>query len=105
MTLQVIYTRLQTLEIPVAYLSFKSAQNPPFLVYYCSGSKKHGADDKNMISDDEITIELYTDAKDIALEKQIEKLFNDVELAKAEVWLDDENLIMISYEFTTINKE
>ena len=105
MTLQETYARLQTLGIPVAYRVFKSAQEPQFLVYYLDNSRKHGADSLNLISDDNIIIELYTDSKNIALEKQIESLFSDVELSKIESWIEDENLLMIAYEFTTINKE
>ena len=33
MTLIDVYTRLQTLDLPVAYMAFKSAQNPPYIVY------------------------------------------------------------------------
>ena len=105
MILQERYATLQTLGIPVAYRVFKSAQEPPFLVYYLDNSRKHGADSLNLISDDNIIIELYTDSKNIALEKQIESLFSDVELSKIESWIEDENLLMIAYEFTTINKE
>lgn len=105
MTLIDVYARLQTLNLPVAYMAFKSAQNPPYIVYYESGSNFHGSDEKNYIKDMAVVIELYSESKDMALEKQIEDLFSDVELSKSEdVWIDDEQLIMTTYEFTTINK-
>lgn len=106
MTLIDVYTRLGTLNIPLAYLAFKSAQNPPYIAYYESGSNFHGSDDKNYIKDMTVVIELYSETKDMALEKQIEDLFSDVELNKSEdIWIDDEQLIMVTYEFTAINKE
>lgn len=37
MKLSEVYTRLETLNKPLAYLAFKSAQSPPFLVYYENG--------------------------------------------------------------------
>lgn len=105
MTLIDVYTRLQTLNLPVTYMAFKSAQNPPYIVYRESGASFHGSDEKNHIKEMNVVIELYSESKDMALEKQIEDLFSDVELSKSEdVWIDDEQLIMTTYEFTTINK-
>lgn len=106
MTLIDVYTRLGTLNIPLAYLAFKSDQNPPYIVYYESGANFLGSDEKNYIKDMAVVIELYSESKDMALERQIEDLFSDVELNKSEdIWIDDEQLIMVTYEFTTINKE
>lgn len=106
MTLIDVYTRLQTLNTPVAYMAFKSAQSPPYIVYCESGSNFHGSDEKNYIKDMNVTIELYYENKNTQIEKSIENLFSDVELNKSEdIWIDDEQLIMVTYEFTTINKE
>ena len=105
MTLIDVYTRLGTLNIPLAYLAFKSVQNPPYIVYYENGANFHGSDEKNYIKDMNVVIELYSESKDMTLEKQIESLYSDVELNKSEdVWIKDEQLIMTRYEFTTINK-
>ena len=105
MTLIDVYTRLQTLDVPVTYLAFKSAQSPPYIVYYESGANFHGSDEKNYIKDMTVVIELYCENKNTQIEKSIENLFSDVELSKSEdVWIEDEQLIMVTYEFTTINK-
>lgn len=105
MTLIDVYTRLGTLNIPLAYLAFKSVQNPPYIVYYESGANFHGSDEKNYIKDMTVVIELYCENKNTQIEKSIENLFSDVELSKSEdVWIEDEQLIMVTYEFTTINK-
>jgi len=106
MILQDIFTRLQTLNTPVAYMAFKSAQDPPYIVYRESGASFHGSDEKNYIKDMNVTIELYCENKNTQIEKSIENLFSDVELSKSEdIWIDGEQLIMVTYEFTTINKE
>lgn len=105
MKLSEVYTRLETLNKPLAYLAFKSAQSPSYIVYYENGANFHGSDEKNYIKDMTVVIELYSESKDMALERQIEDLFSDVELNKSEdIWIDDEQLIMVAYKFTTINK-
>ncbi|MDO5559419.1 MAG: hypothetical protein Q4F95_07450 [Oscillospiraceae bacterium] len=107
MTLTDVYNRLKLIkDVPVAYLAFKSAQNSDYIVYYESGANFHGSDERNHIKEMNVTIELYTDKKNRALEKRIEDLFSDVELSKgADAWIDDEQMLMVTYEFMTINKE
>ncbi len=105
MTLIDVYTRLGTLNIPLAYLAFKSAQSPPYIVYRESGARLHGSDDKNYIKDMTVVIELYAAKKDAATEESIEALFSDVELSKSEdIWIEGEQIVMVAYTFTTINK-
>ena len=67
---------LNTLEIPVAYSHFKDLAQTPFLVYYVQNEDIRGADNKNMLSEKNIRIELYSDLKNIELEEQIEKIDN-----------------------------
>jgi len=105
MKLSEVYTRLGTLNKPVAYLAFKSAQSPPYIVYYENGANFHGSDEKNYIKDMTVVIELYSESKDMATEESIEALFSDVELSKSEdIWIEGEQIVMVTYTFTTINK-
>ena len=105
MKLSEVYTRLETLNKPLAYLAFKSAQSPPYIVYRESGARLHGSDDKNYIKDMAVVIELYAAKKDAATEESIEALFSDVELSKSEdIWIEGEQIVMVTYTFTTINK-
>lgn len=105
LTLAEIYEKLCTLNIPVAYLSFTQPQSLPFCVYYESGGDIYGADNKNLIERKNITIELYSEKKNPALERQIEDLFSDTELTKqADIWIESEKMIETIYEFEVINK-
>ena len=105
MKLSEVYTRLETLNKPLAYLAFKSAQSPPYIVYRESGARLHGSDDKSYIKDMTVVIELYAAKKDAATEESIEALFSDVELSKSEdIWIEGEQIVMVTYTFTTINK-
>lgn len=105
MELQEIYQKLSQLEIPVAYLNFKTPQKLPFCVYFESGAEIQGADCYNLFRNVEIVIELYCKYKNIELERKIEKLFRDCELEKtADTWLKDEEMHMVGYRFETIQK-
>ena len=49
----------------------------------------------------EITVELYSDKKNVQLERQIENLFSDREIQKAaDTYLDDEEMFLTAYSFT-----
>lgn len=105
MNLIEVCDRLKTLKIPIAYKAFKSKVTPPYAVYYEDGAVLHGSDERNYIKDMNVTIEFYSEVKGLENEAAIEKLFNDVELIKStDTWLDDEQLYMIVYNFTTTNK-
>lgn len=105
MDLNEIYSKLKTLDIPVSYLKFNKPQKLPFVVYFEAGGDVEGADTLNLFRRVEITVELYTDKKDISLERKIESLFRDVELEKAvDTYLPDEEMFMTAYTFETIQK-
>lgn len=102
MELSEIYQKLCTVGVPVAYLRFRKPQKLPFIVYYESGSEIRGADGYNMLRETKITIELYFETKDIATERRIEELFRDTEITRSpDTWLDDEQMYMSSFSFTT----
>lgn len=103
MELKEIRDRLLSLEIPVAYLRFKSAQKLPYIVYYESDTEIRGADHYNLYRDVEITIELYTEDKDPQLERRLENLFREEEIDKeCDTVLEDENMLLAAFSFRTI---
>lgn len=103
MELSEIKSKLDTLKIPVAYMCFNKPQSLPFAVYYESGTDIKGADNYNLYRDVTITIELYTEKKQPALERQLENLFRDTEIRKVEdKYIKDEDMFLISFEFDTI---
>lgn len=105
MELSEIYTRLKRLNIPTAYLRFSKPQNLPFQVYYETGGEVTGSDNYNLFRRITINIELYTEKKDITLERAIEAEFRDVHLDKqGDIYLEDEDMHMAAYSFDTIQK-
>ena len=105
MELSEIYTRLKRLNIPTAYLRFSKPQKLPFQVYYETGGEVTGSDNYNLFRRITINIELYTEKKDITLERAIEAEFRDVPLDKqGDIYLEDEDMHMVAYSFDTIQK-
>ncbi|MBR1592817.1 MAG: hypothetical protein IJ666_07395 [Ruminococcus sp.] len=96
-----IYSLLKSLNIPVAYLKFDKPQKLPFMVYYEAGTEIKGADGHNLYREIEITVELYSDKKNTALERKIEALFSDREIHKdADIYISDEDMFITAYSFT-----
>lgn len=104
MELKEIAKRLKTLKIPTAYLKFTKSQKLPFAVYYEKSAEIKGADGYNLYRECDIAIELYSAARNIELEKEVETAFRDVPLDKMCAYLKDENMHMVSYEFTVTQK-
>lgn len=105
MELSEIYTRLKKVNIPTAYLRFSKPQNLPFQVYYEADGEVTGADKYNLFRRVTINIELYTEKKEITIERAIEAEFRDVPLEKqSDIYLKDEDMHMVAYSFETIQK-
>lgn len=100
MTQEQIYSLLDTLGLPVAYSHFKETKKPPYLIYLTEDTSNFGADNKVYYKIDNWVIELYTDKKDINLERRLEALLDDVELyyEKYETYIDTEKMYQVRYE-------
>ena len=95
--------------LPVAYRQFipyknKPVPNPPYLIYTITPVKAGGADNKNLYVKKQVTVELYTDAPDAALERKVEDALTTVQWTKYEDYIESESLNMVSYEFEIIEK-
>ena len=94
MTPQQINTMIESVGIPYAYYQFAddTGQQPPFICFFYGDSADLAADNTNYARIEPLYIELYTDEKDFALEKQIETLLNANELVfrKEQTYLDSE---------------
>jgi hypothetical protein len=104
MTLSEIKTKLDLLEVDVVYRASREPLSTPFIAFYETSSNLYGADNLNLLKRKGITVELYTDKKDIELEEKFESIFNFVELSKNEVYISDENVYQIIYEFEIYEK-
>ena len=65
--------------VPVARSSFHQPQAPPYIVYVFSHSDNFAADSQVYLKRDNYQVELYTEKKDIALEKWTEPRKTDIE--------------------------
>ena len=96
MTPQQINTMIESVGIPYAYHQFAddTGQQPPFICFFYGDSADLAADNTNYVRIEPLYIELYTDEKDFALEKQIETLLNanDLVFRKEQTYLDDERM-------------
>ena len=94
-----IKTKLNTLNIPVAYDHFKNKVNPPFIAYRELPPDVFLADDYNYLNFKSYEIELCTEKKDIELESSVETLLesSDIPYIKDETWDDQEKIYHIIY--------
>lgn len=101
MRLTEIAEMIASIEIPFAYRAFEegTATPCPFICYLFTGNSPEPADNKNIVKIETLTIELYTNQKDFALEEQIENVLSDHELVfdRDEEWLSDEKMQLTTY--------
>ena len=102
MTYQEVKAMVQSSGVPFAYYQFTkdTAQPTPFACWYFDGSNDEPADNTNWAKIRTLYIEIYTDAKDFALEKTVEDILAEHELfyEKSETYLGDERMMMETYQ-------
>ena len=94
---------IKKLKNKVAYNHFTEPQELPYAAYLVNRSST-GADDMHNLIQVNATIELYSENRDFALENEILKAFEDVEVDTMETYLDDEKMYMIEFTFTFFEK-
>lgn len=95
-----IVTTLQGLDIPVAYSHFKTAVNPPFMVYLGAGQDQLAGDNTVYWRKNVYQVEYYFEKKDEALETSIEDtLLADgwVYDKSEDTFIESEGLFVIYY--------
>ena len=101
MTYAEISQMISAVGIPYAYHHFEegSGQQPPFITFYYQGDNDLIADNINYAAVRPLTIELYTDNKDFALEAAVESVLtaNDLAFSRTEVFIDSEQMYMVTY--------
>ena len=89
--------------IPSTYDHFAEGESPdpPFITYLLPGSDNFPADGRVYFRITEVHIELYTDEKDPAVERQVETVLDThgIFYDKTEVWIDSEKLYEVLYSF------
>ena len=107
MTSAEIKTMVDEVGIPTAYFAFDNdtAVPPPFLCFYFDDSDDMYADNSNYVRIRPLTIELYTDYKDYALEEKVESVLTESGLSYrkvTETYIDSERMMMCVYETEVI---
>ena len=103
MTYKEVNNMIASVGIPYAYNQFTGDDNisPPFICFlYDSYSNDLMADNINYQAIRPLTIELYTDNKDFALESRVEETLKAHELPfmRQETYLDGEQMFMVIYD-------
>lgn len=100
MTYEEIAQMIESIGLPFAYYQFPddTEQAPPFICFLYDYNYTY-ADDSNYAPSVILTIELYTDTKDIPLESAVEAVFDENELpwSKAATYIDSERMWQTSY--------
>ena len=102
MTYQDVDKIIAGIGLPYSYYEFPddTPQSPPFICFFFEGSDDLMADDINYQPIRPLTIELYTDNKDFALEAQVETALNAAGLAfaRSEAYIGSERMYQITYD-------
>ncbi len=108
MTYKQISDMIEGFGLPFAYYEFPETQEaPPFICFLFQDSDDLLADNTNYAKIRPLSIELYTDNKDFALEQRIEAALNDAGLVftRTEIYIDSERMFQVTYNTSvTINE-
>ena len=89
--------------IPYAYDHFAEGESPepPFVCYLLPGSDHFCADGRVYFKINEVRVELYTDYKDLELEKRLEDILDayGIFYGRSETWIESEKLYEVLYSF------
>lgn len=109
MTYQEVAALLASIGLPTAYDHFEvgNAADPPFITFYFEGSDDLAADNTNFQRIRPLTVELYTDNKDFALEERVEAALNGAGLvfSRSETYIDSERMYEVVYTTDIIISE
>ena len=98
-----ILSILRGLGIPFAYDHFAQGESPdpPFICYLIPGTNNFSADGVAYYKINQYNIELYTDLKDLSLERKIEEALDEASIFynKSETWIESESLYEVLYTF------
>lgn len=112
MTYKKLAEMIEAIGTPYAYDHFSAdpsnpAPPPPFICFYFEGSDDMAADNVNYQRIRPLTIELYTDNKDFALEETVEAALNAAGLvySREEIYIDSERMYMVTFRTEIIITE
>jgi hypothetical protein len=104
MTYEDVASMIESIGLPFAYYEFKEDVNnpiaPPFICFLYPESDDLMADNINYQQIRPLSIELYTDNKDFALEATVEATLNQhgLPFTRSETYISDEKMYMVTYD-------
>lgn len=106
MTYSEIKALVSGIGLPYAYDHFAEGEcpAPPWIVFLLPGTDNFSADNVTYAEITEVAIELYQDGKYPPNEKLVENVLDAYEIPweKTEVWISDEKLYEVRYEFNVL---
>ena len=94
---------IEKIGFPSAYHHFAEGEspNPPFLIYILPASDNFSADGRVYFKANEVHIEVYTDYKNLDIEKKVEVVLDDYGIFynKMEIYIESEKLYKVLYIF------
>lgn len=109
MTEKQVFEMVKKIGIPAAYHHFEEgqSQDPPFAVYLFPGSNNFSADGVVYAGVTQLNIELYTDKKDLSMERKVESVLKEHGFfyEKTESYLASEQMYEVLYEMEVLINE
>ena len=106
MTYKEVNQMVKSMNLPYAYYQFPdgTAQAPPFICFFYSGTNDLYADQENYQRIEQLNIELYTKHKDFDLEAQIEAVLkaNGITFSRQDSYINTEKMWQIAYEMDVL---
>lgn len=100
MTIEQFQEILKDCKLPIAYYSFPEGEAPalPYICYLNPEDNNFAADGTVYHSSKVIHVELYTEKRDLEIEKAVEAVLSAFFYEKTAIYLDDEKCYEILYE-------
>ncbi|MEG1520132.1 MAG: hypothetical protein RR458_04015 [Clostridia bacterium] len=99
-----IISKLKTLKIPLAHISFKKEVALPFIAYF-DDKKQFGGDEHcRLLRETNLRIELYEEYFDAVLHAKINAMLNG-EISETTSYISEEKMYMTIYEIDLFEKE
>lgn len=104
MTLTELADLLAGLGYPLAYSHFKSAQEPPFIVYLVTSADTFSADNMPIHESGYVDIELYVHTKNMMIENEIKAILKENELpfSYVETFIREEGVFKCTFSIQLI---
>lgn len=106
MTRKEVNLMVKSMNLPYAYYQFPdgTAQAPPFICFFYSGTNDLYADQENYQRIEQLNIEFYTKRKDFAKEEAIEAILkaNGLTFTRQDSYIGSEKIWQIAYEMDVL---